>query len=318
MSRAHAGILMGILLAAFAGSAEAEEPRIMADFPSSLDALPWTTVNDNVMGGRSQGGFRRVDDGIVFTGSTNTNGGGFSSIRSGAKAFRLRGYDGIRLRVRGDGRTYTFRLTTSDTRQGRMQPSFWAEFETKADTWQVIDVPFARFHAQWRGQRLADSKLDPEAIDSLGLMIYDKKDGRFEIQVDWIGAYRAATPFSMASYLGKKRPLLLFAPSGDDESFIAQLSQVGSARSGFDARDMVLVVVLEKGRSDADGREIASADAARLRALYDVEAGRFALRLVGKDGGVKRRESAPVAMQALFDQIDAMPMRRQEIRERGE
>ncbi len=129
MSRAVASILMGLLVCAFAGSAEAEDPRILADFPSSLDALPWTTVNDNVMGGRSQGGFRRAENGIVFAGSTNTNGGGFSSIRSDTKAFRLGAYDGIRLRVRGDGRTYTFRLTTSDARQGRMRPSFWAEFK---------------------------------------------------------------------------------------------------------------------------------------------------------------------------------------------
>ncbi|NMG19341.1 hypothetical protein DP116_07665 [Brasilonema bromeliae SPC951] len=38
--------------------------------------------------------------------------------------------------------------------------------------------------------------------------------------------------------------------------------------------------------------------------------------LVGKDGGVKRRETTPVQAKAIFDEIDAMPMRRQEMRER--
>ncbi len=318
MSWACASLLMGILLCAASGSAEAGEPRVLVDFPSSLQTLPWTTVNDNVMGGRSQGDFRRMEGRIVFAGRTNTNGGGFSSIRSGVKSFRLGSYDGVRVRVRGDGRTYTFRLTTSDTRRGRMQPSFWATFETQAGTWQVIDVPFSRFHAQWRGRRLAETKLDPEAIDSLGLMIYDKRDGRFQLEVDWIAAYRSAAPFSMATYRWKKRPLLLFAPSAGDVSLVAQLTEVGNALAAFNERDMALVVVLEKGQSEADGQEIPGTAGARLRSHYGVPAGQFALRLVGKDGGVKRRANAPVTMQTLFDQIDAMPMRQREMQDQRE
>ena len=42
----------------------------------------WVTVNDNVMGGRSIGDFTIKEGKLVFRGSTNTNGGGFSSIRS--------------------------------------------------------------------------------------------------------------------------------------------------------------------------------------------------------------------------------------------
>jgi hypothetical protein len=37
---------------------------------------------------------------------------------------------------------------------------------------------------------------------------------------------------------------------------------------------------------------------------------------VGKDTTVKRRGSAPVAMESLFEQIDRMPMRRREMRRR--
>ena len=314
MSRGVRGLLMTCLLFAFAGSASADDERMLADFPASLDDLPWTVVNDGVMGGRSRGSFRRVEDGILFTGSTNTNGGGFSSIRSRSRAFDLGRYEGIRLRVRGDGRTYTVRLSASGSRRGRMQPSFWAEFPTKSGTWQEIDVPFSRFYAQWRGRRMPDARLDPRRIDSLGLMIYDKRDGRFEIQVDWIGAYRAAPRFSMASYRGAKRPLLLFAPNADTPALRRQLESVVAAKPGFDERDMALVVILGRGPSTADGRAIPAATAKRLRGLYDAPADGFALRLVGKDGGVKRRSDAPVAMQTIFDQIDQMPMRRAEMR----
>jgi len=38
--------------------------------------------------------------------------------------------------------------------------------------------------------------------------------------------------------------------------------------------------------------------------------------LVGKDGGVKRSETTPVQATAIFEQIDAMPMRQQEMQER--
>lgn len=43
----------------------------------------------------------------------------------------------------------------------------------------------------------------------------------------------------------------------------------------------------------------------------------FAVLLVGKDGGVKRRANDPVNLNELFAQIDRLPMRRAEMEERG-
>jgi hypothetical protein len=39
--------------------------------------------------------------------------------------------------------------------------------------------------------------------------------------------------------------------------------------------------------------------------------------LIGLDGGIKRRGELDTELQAVFGQIDGMPMRRQELRERG-
>ena len=39
---------------------------------------------------------------------------------------------------------------------------------------------------------------------------------------------------------------------------------------------------------------------------------RFAVVLIGKDGGVKRTETQPLAPADLFGTVDKMPMRRQE------
>jgi len=43
----------------------------------------------------------------------------------------------------------------------------------------------------------------------------------------------------------------------------------------------------------------------------------FASILVGKDGGVKLRSNAPVSAERLSNVIDAMPMRRREMREQN-
>jgi hypothetical protein len=310
-------LLRGVLLASFLASgsiAHGDDTLLIADFPVSTQSLKWRVVNDGVMGGRSQGGFRLAEGFLVFQGTTNTDGGGFSSIRSDIARFELGDYDGIRLRVRGDVRTYTFRVTTRDTRQGRSRPSYWAEFGTQGQGWEVVDVPFSLFRPRWRGRRLEGPELDPGAIDSLGLMIYDGGDGPFRIDVDWIRAYRAPGPFSMATFRWQKRPFLLFAENDQDARLRQQLSAVEASRDGFDERDMVLIVVLENGPARAGDRALTVDDAERLRTSYGIERGGFAFRLVGKDGGLKRQGREVIPLDTIYAQIDSMPMRQEEMR----
>lgn len=317
MSLPLQGVLIMCAVMSLSGSAAAgASSRLLTDFDAQ-SPVRWNTVNDGVMGGRSQGGFT-LDKGILrFTGTTNTNGGGFSSIRSDRGAFDLRGYDGIRLRLKADGRRYTFRLTTSSTRKGRYQPSYWADFETvKGDAWQVIDVPFERFRPQWRGRRLSGPKLDLARIDSLGLMIYDKRDGAFRLEADWIEAYRAQPAFSLASYRGSKRPLLIFAPADADKRLIRQMISLKGAHAASVERDMVLIVIVGDGISRADDVPLSLADAKALREAYGIAAESFAVRLVGKDGGVKHRSADVVKPADIHALIDSMPMRKREMQQR--
>lgn len=44
----------------------------------------------------------------------------------------------------------------------------------------------------------------------------------------------------------------------------------------------------------------------------------FTVMLIGKDGGIKLSQTSPVTNTELFELIDAMPMRRQEMRERAD
>jgi monofunctional biosynthetic peptidoglycan transglycosylase len=161
---------------------------VLEDFERSDVASDWQTVNDDVMGGRSRGGPVFHDGVLRFSGVTNTDGGGFSSIRTRAGAFDLSGSSGILVRVRGDGRTYKLSLRT-DARYRNWPIAFRADFKTEKDQWQKIYLPFSAFEPSFRGRTFADPPtLDRTRIQAVGLMIYDKQDGPFALEVDWIHA----------------------------------------------------------------------------------------------------------------------------------
>jgi hypothetical protein len=163
------------------------DAMILTDFSNEAPDMGWRVVNDNVMGGRSEGGFEFDGERLIFRGATNTNGGGFASIRSTPRPLALQDYRSIELRVRGDGRTYTFRLETME------RVAYWADFSTRAGGgWQTVQIPFAQFRPRRRGQWLPGPPLDVSRVDSLGIMIYDERDGPFRLEVDRIGVTRLA------------------------------------------------------------------------------------------------------------------------------
>ena len=57
---------------------EIMDTLILSEFTGDSLDLGWYIQNDNVMGGQSQGSFEIVSDELIFSGNTNTDGGGFS------------------------------------------------------------------------------------------------------------------------------------------------------------------------------------------------------------------------------------------------
>ena len=80
-----------------------------------------------------------------------------------------------------------------DVRMGSRSVAHRADFKTKKDPddWQTVKIPFESLEPTWRGRRLPKllNRLKDSEIVSLGFMIYDKKDGPFNLKVDWIKAY---------------------------------------------------------------------------------------------------------------------------------
>ena len=192
---ANIRLLILISLCAFT-SAQAEDSELSEStillnaFSESGPDLQWFVQNDTVMGGRSEGGFRIVDDRLVFSGITNTNGGGFSSIRSRRFAKDLSAYSGIKVNVKADGRKYTWSIQTDATWRGR-RVSYWADFNTTANTGEIeeITIPFTKFYPQFRGFKLDGPELNKNQITEFALYQYDKTDGPFELELFSVEAY---------------------------------------------------------------------------------------------------------------------------------
>ena len=158
-----------------------------ADTQSS-DAAEWQIVNDGVMGGRSSSQASIVklktgEDVMRFTGNLSLeNNGGFASVRSRpGGSLGLDPGETIVLRVKGDGRKYTFNLYTPDRRTAF---SYQLDFTTNAGQWTEVKLPVDEFVAHSFGRRMPDMRLTPGQVQSIGILLGDKKPGPFEIVID--------------------------------------------------------------------------------------------------------------------------------------
>lgn len=128
-----------------------------------------------------------------------------------------------------------------------------------------------------------------------------------------IAASLPSAGMTMSAYKWKKRPLVVFAPSDGDPGLARQRAIVAGLGPAFQDRQIVVVYVV----GDQVSSDLGSGPglgAAALRSRFGVGADAFRAILVGKDGGVKLSSGTPIASGTLFTTIDAMPMRRNEMR----
>jgi monofunctional biosynthetic peptidoglycan transglycosylase len=163
---------------------------ILFDFVSSDAVSAWRVVNDTVMGGISSSRMVQTADGkAAFIGEVSLeNNGGFASAQGPEIKQSLGDFDGLALRVKGDGKNYKCSLRTDDLFDG---VSHQAVFATKTGEWQIVKIPFTDFMPTYHGRRLSeDKRLKREFIRKLGFLISDKQNGVFRLEIDWIKAYR--------------------------------------------------------------------------------------------------------------------------------
>ena len=167
----------------------AQEGKLLFDFGGRDEAELWAKVNDGVMGGLSQSEMSFTAEGTaVFRGTLSLeNYGGFASVRARPQAYDLGGYEGLAVRVKGDGHRFKLRIRTDDRFDG---PAYQADFDTEAGTWITVYAPFDAFVPTFRGRRLLDMPpLDGGRIRQIGFLVADKQEGPFRLEIDWIKAY---------------------------------------------------------------------------------------------------------------------------------
>ncbi len=154
------------------------------EFTKQTDASAWQVQDDTVMGGRSQGHFEITDRGNGrFHGHVSLeNDGGFSSINHTLdEPGTLKDANRFALRVKGDGKTYQFRVM-ADANQ---KHSHYAEFDTDG-SWQTIELAFTDMSAIFHGEPVDVPNYQGERLAVLDFLISNGKEQDFELLIESI------------------------------------------------------------------------------------------------------------------------------------
>ena len=139
-------------------------------------------VNDSVMGGRSSSQFSIEKEHLNFNGSVSLeNNGGFASLRMLWPFESVEGFNKVQLKIKGDGKSYQFRLRTN---RGFDGAAYSYEFQTIKDELISIEIDVNQFVPGFRGRTLRNMpELRFEDVKQMGLLIADKQVGSFNIDL---------------------------------------------------------------------------------------------------------------------------------------
>ncbi|MGD2185069.1 MAG: DUF4174 domain-containing protein [Desulfobacterales bacterium] len=111
----------------------------------------------------------------------------------------------------------------------------------------------------------------------------------------------------------KNRLLFLFAPHGSHPIFTKLQSEIYAQKAEVKDRDLVIFEVLGQGPSRMNTTQLNRGVADAIRNRFDAPQKTFTLILVGKDGGIKMKRHDGANIKEVFELIDSMPMRQNEM-----
>lgn len=195
--------------------------KMLFDFsnPNADLKETWGAVDDVVMGGVSQSNIRLTNEGALFSGMVSTdNNGGFASVRTRnfAPPLDLADYQGIEIRVMGDGKRYKF-ITRCEGKWDGI--GYCYSFDTIYDYPTTIRIPFKDLIPVFRAKTVTEAgQFDATKVYSMQLMLskfeYDGElnpkfeAGSFQLEIEYIKAYggQAKSQFIHISSAGVTRP----------------------------------------------------------------------------------------------------------------
>ncbi len=156
---------------------------MLFDFTKDAGMQNWHVVDDSVMGGVSKGKMGVDDEGHgIFRGHVSLdNNGGFSSIKYQAGNTSLHGYSKFVIALKGDGKTYQFRVKEKSSQYY----SYTFSFNT-TNQWQTIEIPFNSMAPAFRGRTLDMGNFPGDFLEEIGFLVGNKKEEDFKLAIDYI------------------------------------------------------------------------------------------------------------------------------------
>jgi hypothetical protein len=161
----------------------------IVDFTEPNVRSQWGVTNDDVMGGVSTSQISAGDKNVlIFSGEISLeNNGGFASLRSPIDDYDFSDYEGFLLKIKGDGKTYNLSFRSTKYFTGY---NYTHKFQTEKHSWQIVKLPFKNFNLKYYGKEISNFEPpDKSSIKQMSILISDKQQGPFKLEIEWIGLY---------------------------------------------------------------------------------------------------------------------------------
>lgn len=150
------------------------------NFNSESNLTNWRIVDDVVMGGKSDGNFALNKAGYgLFSGRVSLeNNGGFSMVQYTFDTKNVSNYSKVIIKLKGDGKTYQFRVKTDSNDYY----SYVTSFDTSGN-WETIEILFKDMYPAFRGRKLDMKNYPGNEMQMIAFLIGNKKAESFELEI---------------------------------------------------------------------------------------------------------------------------------------
>jgi len=161
----------------------------MIDFGENKNGEQWTVVVDGVMGGLSSSTAKLSENSLHFKGNISLeNKGGFASLRGPKNKNDYSVFSNIEVRYRSKGQAFGIRFLKYEQ---FFMPYLKKSFDETSWDWKTVSVPLNEFKQYiLNSERSKNITVkDFEDISRIGLIVSNKTEGNFEIEIDYIKLY---------------------------------------------------------------------------------------------------------------------------------
>eukprot|EP01128_Nolandella_sp_AFSM9_P011880 TRINITY_DN8783_c0_g1_i1.p1 TRINITY_DN8783_c0_g1~~TRINITY_DN8783_c0_g1_i1.p1 ORF type:complete len:226 (-),score=49.33 TRINITY_DN8783_c0_g1_i1:161-838(-) len=110
-------------------------------------------------------------------------------------------YQALELRLKSDGRVYVMQIKTDSSNPDDLYQAIIPPLP--AGEWSRVQIPFQDFILTWRGYVENERPhINLSQIQHVSILMAEREDGPFELQVDWIRAVRTNGPGGSERYSG--------------------------------------------------------------------------------------------------------------------